>query len=251
MIGFLTLIEREFYRFSRLAAQTIVPPVITTLLFILIFGYSLGGKIESISGFHYIVFILPGLVGMGVITNSYSNTSTSLFMARMDRSIENVIVMPLSSFRIVMAFVIGGVTRGVVVGGVTLLVAKLMTGLPIHHLSLMIFFLLLISSVFSSLGVISALLAEDWDHLATFSTFVITPFIYLGGTFYSVTMLPGIWKKIAFFNPMFYFIDSFRWSVLGVTDLSPWLSGGVTLSFAFLSLIIAILMFRRGYKLVV
>src|SRR5262245_960740 len=129
--GFLTLIEREYYRFARLAAQTVAPPVIMTGLFIVIFGYSLGGQIESISGFRYILYILPGLAGMGAITNSYSNTSTSLYMARIDRSIENILVAPLSNLKIVSAFVIGGVTRGLVVGVVTILVAVLLTGLKI------------------------------------------------------------------------------------------------------------------------
>lgn len=251
MIGFLTLIEREYYRFARLAAQTIAPPVITTILFVVIFGYSLGSQIEKISGFPYIIYLLPGLSGMGVITNSYSNSSTSLFMARIDRSIENILVAPLSHLKIVTAFVIGGMTRGLVVGGVTLLAAAILTGLTVEHLLFSILFLVLISTVFSSLGIISALWAEDWDHLATFSNFVITPFVYLGGVFYSVTMLPGIWQKISYANPMFYMIDGFRWAVLGRGDLSPWLAGGVTLALAVGTLSAAVALFRVGYKLVV
>ncbi|HSA60040.1 MAG TPA: ABC transporter permease [bacterium] len=251
LTGFLTLIEREYYRFARLAAQTIAPPVIMTGLFVVIFGYSLGGRIESISGVSYILYILPGLAGMGAITNSYSNSSTSLYMARIDRSIENILVAPLTPLKIVAAFVIGGVTRGLVVGTVTVAVAVLLTDLTIGHMGWGLLVLTLISAIFSSLGVISALWAEDWDHLATFSNFVITPFVYLGGVFYSVTMLPGVWKKVSYANPMFYFIDAFRWAVLGRGDLCPWLSIGVTVFFAFGLLSVAVLLFRSGYKLVV
>lgn len=251
LTGMLTLVEREYYRFARLAAQTIAPPVIMTSLFVIIFGYSLGGQIESISGFRYILYILPGLAGMGTITNSYSNTSTSLYMARIDRSIENILVAPLSNLKIVTAFVIGGVTRGLVVGVVTVAVAVLLTGLRIEHPFCGLAILTLISVVFSSLGVVSALWAEDWDHLATFSNFVITPFVYLGGVFYSVSMLPGIWHKVSFLNPMLYFIDAFRWSVLGRGDLSPWLSAGITAVFAFGLLAFAVGLFRKGYKLIV
>ena len=251
MVSFLTLIEREYYRFARLAAQTIAPPIIMTILFVVIFGYSLGKQIESISGFPYIIYILPGIAGMGMITNAYSNSSTSLFMARMDRSIESILVAPLSHTKIVMAFVIGGMTRGLVVGGITLLVAAPLTSLKIAHLPATILFLFSISTIFSSLGIISALLAEDWEHLATFSTFVITPFIYLGGVFYSVTMLPGIWQKVSYGNPMLYLIDGLRWAVLGQGELSPYLTIGVTLGMVLLTLSIAIRLFRVGYKLIV
>jgi ABC-2 type transport system permease protein len=188
---------------------------------------------------------------MGAITNSYSNSSTSLYMARIDRSIENILVAPLSSLKIVTAFVVGGVTRGLIVGTVTVVVALVLTGLPIHHAGWALLVLTLISVIFSSLGVISALWAEDWDHLATFSNFVITPFVYLGGVFYSVTMLPGLWRTVSHFNPMLYFIDAFRWAVLGHGDLAPQLSIGVTFGLALATLSFAVYLFRIGYKLVV
>lgn len=251
MTGLLTLIEREYYRFVRLAAQTIAPPIIMTGLFVIIFGYSLGGQIESVAGVPYIIYILPGLAGMGAITNSYSNSSTSLYMARIDRSIENILVAPLSNFKIVTAFVVGGVTRGVIVGTVTMTVALLITGLNISHWGWALLILILISVIFSSLGVISALWAEDWDHLATFSNFVITPFVYLGGVFYSISMLPGIWRTVSHFNPMLYFIDAFRWAILGHGDLSPILAVSVTAVCAVTVLSVAVYLFRIGYKLVV
>jgi ABC-2 type transport system permease protein len=168
-----------------------------TGLFVIIFGYSLGGQIESVSGFRYILYILPGLAGMGTITNSYSNTSTSLYMARIDRSIENILVAPLSNLKIVTAFVIGGVTRGLWWGG------DGRRGGASHGASDRTS--ILRSCDFNThfnrlflLGVVSALWAEDWDHLATFSNFVITPFVYLGGVFYSVSMLPAFGTRSRF-----------------------------------------------------
>lgn len=254
--GFLTLIEREAYRFGRLASQTVIPPVVMTVLFVLIFGYSLGEGIEQISGFAYIVYIVPGLAGMAIINNAYSNSSTSLFMARMDRSIENIIAAPISYFKVVGAFVVGGVVRGLIVGGLTLIVAAILTHLPIAHLGLAhlgltFLYLLAISVIFSSLGIISALWAEDWDHLAVATNFVITPSIYLGGVFYSVRMLPGVWQKVSYMNPIFYLIDGFRFAILGVSDVSPLLSAGVIAGLALLTLAVAVYLFRIGYKLVV
>ncbi len=250
MTGFWTLIEREYYRFIRVAGQTVAPPVITTVLFVLIFGYSMGSRIESIAGVSYIIYIVPGLAGMSVLTNSFSNSSTSLFMARMDRSIENILVAPLSSMKIVMAFALGGVLRGMIVGVVTLATAYFLTDFYIQHLFLGALFMAALSMTFSALGIISALVAEDWDHLATISTFFITPFTYLGGVFYSIEMLPPVWQKVSLANPMLYFIDGFRWCILGASSVPPVLCFSVTLAVTAIGLLAAVMMFRRGYKLI-
>lgn len=251
LIPFLTLIEREFYRFFRLAGQTIVPPVIMTLLFIVIFGYSLGTQIREISGFSYIIYILPGLAGMGIINNAYANTATSLFMARTDRSIENILVSPLSYLRIVMAFVIGGMARGLIVGGVTVLVAIPIAQLQVTSVLMTVVMMVCVAIFFASFGIIAALWASSWDHLATFANFVITPFIYLGGVFYSIAMLPPLWRNISAGNPLFYMIDSLRWAILGVSDVDPLLSCGVSAGLASLTFLLAVFLFRRGYNLIV
>lgn len=248
---FFTLIEREYYRFFRLAGQTIAPPIIMTILFIVIFGYSLGTRIREISGFSYIVYILPGLACMGAITNAYSNSTTSLFMAKTDRSIENILVTPISYVRIVASFVIGGMTRGVLVGGITLLVAIPLAKLEIASVLWTGFYLFTIAVFFSSFGIITAMWADGWDNLATISNFVITPFVYLGGVFYSIDMLPPMWRTVSSFNPLFYMIDGLRWAVLGKGDTSPWLSGSLTLLLALGAFSFAVYLFRRGYKLIV
>jgi ABC-2 type transport system permease protein len=250
LIGFKTLIEREYYRFARLSKQTIAPPVLTTLLFIFIFGFSLGSRIREIEGFRYIIFILPGLAAMGVITNSYANTSTSLFMARMERSIENMLASPLSHLQIVTAFVVGGLIRGLLIGWVTLLVSMLMVQMPLVHVGWAFLVIFFNSVIFSCLGIISALWSESWDQIATFTNFLITPFVYLGGVFYSIKMLPPVWQKVSFLNPIFYLVDALRWAVLGWGDIPFWVSMMVIASVAVISFAICLWLFRVGYKLI-
>ncbi len=249
-LGFKTLIAREYYRFARLSRQTIAPPIITNLLYIFIFGFSLGSRIREVNGFPYIVFILPGLAAMGIITNAYANTSTSLFMARMDRSIENILASPLSAFQIVTAFVMGGVIRGVIIGWISLLISLFAVNMPLHHLLWAFLIVLLISIIFSSLGIISALWSESWDHIATFTNFFMTPFIYLGGVFYSIQMLPPFWHKVSLANPIFYLVDSLRWATLGHGDVSFVISMSVVAGMACLAFGVCLWLFKMGYKLV-
>jgi ABC-2 type transport system permease protein len=224
--------------------------VLTTLLFVLIFGYSLGSRIREIEGFSYIAFILPGLATMGVITNSYANTSTSLYMARMDRSIENILASPLSHLQIVTAFVVGGLIRGVIIGVVTLTISLLCVKMPVPHVGWSLLVIVLSSVIFSSLGIISALWAESWDHIATFTNFLITPFVYLGGVFYSIKMLPPFWHQVSLFNPIFYAVDALRWAILGWGDLPFWVSMTVLGTASVLSFGACLLLFRIGYKLI-
>lgn len=248
--AFFTLVLRECYRFTRLAGQTIAPPVLTTLLYIFIFGFSLGSRIKQIGGFDYVLFILPGLAAMGVVNNAYANTSTSLFMARMDRSLENMITCPLSPLQLVTAFSIGGLMRGLLVGLLTLTVGIFTVHLDIHHWPHTILVIALSSILFSNLGILSALWAEGWDQIATFTTFVITPFIYLGGVFYSIHMLPEFWQRVSLFNPIFYLVDATRYAVLGHSDISYWYSLSFLGGTALASYLLCVYLFKRGYKLV-
>lgn len=248
-LSFRTLVVRECYRFMRLSRQTVFPPLLSTLLFILIFGYSLGSRIREIEGFPYILYILPGLASMGTITNSYANSSTSLFMARMDYSLENMVAAPLSNFQLVASLVLGGLLRGLIVGILPLLVSLLMVNLPIHSWFQIFLVLSLTSVFFSCLGIISALWSEGWDNIATFTNFVITPFVYLGGVFYSIHMLPSFWQKVSLANPIFYLVDAMRFAVLGVSDMPYALSLGLLAALALVSYLICVFLFRRGYKI--
>lgn len=248
--GFYTLIERECYRFARLSKQTIFPPIITTLLFIFIFGFSLGSRIREIHGFAYIIYILPGLATMGVVTNSYANTSTSLFMAKMDRSIENILASPISRYQVASAMMMGGLIRGLSIGLVTLIISMLSVHMPLVHPFWTLFILVLNSILFSSLGLISGLWSESWDQIATFTNFIITPFVYLGGVFYSIQMLPPFWQKVSLANPIFYLVDALRWCVLGKGDIPFYISLLFISLVTLLSYGICIALFKRGYKLI-
>ncbi|MBI2335297.1 MAG: ABC transporter permease [Deltaproteobacteria bacterium] len=248
--GFFTLIEREVYRFSRLSRQTIFPPIITTLLFIFIFGFSLGASIRQIEGFSYIMFILPGLASMSVITNAYANTSTSLFMARMDRSIENTLIAPVTYFQMALSLAIGGILRGLVIGLITLLVGIFSVHLKVHDWPLTLLVLTLSSIIFSNLGIISALQAEGWDSIAMFTNFLITPLVYLGGVFYSIQMLPPFWHKVSLINPIFYLVDSLRYSILGTSAVALSLSLGILVFLTIATFAICVWLFKIGYKMV-
>lgn len=250
LIAYRTLLHRELYRFLRLFKQTVMPPVISTLLYILIFGYSLGDSIKEIDGFAYIVYILPGLAQLGLINNSYQNSATSLFVSRSERSIENMLVSPLSYLEIVSSFIFGSVMRGLTVGVSILITSSFFMDFPIPHLGYLLLSWTLSAALFGSIGVIVALTAESWDHISLIGNFVLTPLIYLGGTFYSINLLPPFWQKISYLNPIFYCVDTTRFAILGQSD-TVW-------SYSFLSLLImaslttttCVLLFKRGIKLI-
>lgn len=250
MTGYLALVEREVYRFIRLINQTVAPPLITTVMYILIFGYSLGAHIKEIHGTAYILYIIPGLLQMSVITNAYANTSTSLFMARLERSIENLLVAPLRPFQIVSSFLLGGLLRGLVVAGAIIGGALLFLDLPFEHPGIIILSILLTSFLFSGLGIISALFAETWEKISIFTNFVITPFVYLGGVFYSVTMLPEPWKTISMINPIFHCVDLVRYGFLGVSDAPVMQSLIIVTAMGLVIYALCIWLFWTGYKLV-
>ena len=249
-IPFASLIQQEVFRFWRLIRQTVFPPIITTLLFILIFGYSLGSRIQEISGLSYIVFIIPGLLAMGVTNNAFANTTTSIYMAIFDRSMDNLLAAPLHPFELVLAFALGGIVRAILIGLIILMVAILMLHVTVAHPLLLGLYLLGSATFFSCWGIISALRAKTWDSLATTTNFVITPMTYLGGVFYSIQLLPPLWQKISLANPLFYMVDGYRYAMTGVSDVSWNISLAITgvLSFSFFGL--CIYLFRTGYRLV-
>lgn len=245
-----TLVYKEVYRFMRLFRQTVIPPVITTLLFILIFGYSLGSAIRKIEGFDYIIYILPGLAQMGVINNAYQNSSTSLFMSRMERSIENVLTAPLGYIEIVLSQLLGSVLRGLTVGYTILLVAYFFQPFPLPHFGWLCVSWTLTATLFGAFGIVFALLSKTWDHIALFGNFILMPLIYLGGVFYSIKMLPPFWQKISYANPVFYAIDSTRYAILGVSDIAWYQSFGITLGMTVVLVLLCVYLFKRGVNMV-
>lgn len=247
IIGMQTLLHREIARMLRVWRQTIIPPIITALLFIFIFGYSLGSRIDLISGFGYLEFILPGLLMMGVINSAYSNSSHSLFLSKFQGNIQELLVAPMSYWNIIISLTIAAIIRGVIVGLGILAVGLLFTELKIFNLWIILFFMLMISFIFALAGIATALWATDFDKMMVFLTFLITPLTYLGGVFFSIDMLPEVWRSIALYNPILYMVDGFRYGFLGVNDVPLLHSFTLVIMLAIFFFSLCVYMFRTGY----
>lgn len=219
MIALKTIMVKEYLRFIRIWIQTILPPVISVCLYFIIFGQLIGSQINDIDGFRYIDFIVPGLILMSVITNSYANVVSSFFSAKFHRSVEEMLVSPLPNYIILMGFVSGGVARGVIVGVTVTLVSTFFSDFQIHSYSVTIAVFILTSILFSLAGFINAAYARSFDDITIIPTFVLTPLTYLGGIFYSISMLPEFWQNLSLINPILYMINAFRYGILGVTDI--------------------------------
>ncbi|MDH4048189.1 MAG: ABC transporter permease [Gammaproteobacteria bacterium] len=218
-IGFQTLVRKEFIRVIRIWVQTIVPPAITMTLYFIIFGNLIGRRIGSMDGFDYMQYIAPGLIMMSVITNSYGNVVSSFFGAKFGRHIEEMIVSPMSNVTIILGHVAGGVIRGLLVGSLVTVVALAFTSLKVEHPFVTISIILLSSVVFSLAGFINAVFAKKFDDISIVPTFVLTPLTYLGGVFYSISLLPVFWQKVSLANPILYMVNAFRYGILGVSDI--------------------------------
>ena len=228
-VSYQTLLRKEMTRFLRIWSQTLLPPVITTALYFLIFGKLIGSQIQPVSGFTYMQFIVPGLVMMAVVTNSYINSSSSFFVSKFQRSIEEILMSPMPNAIILLGFVSGSVARALLVGILVVIIGLFFTHLDLSHLGLMLVTILLVSLFFGIAGVINGIFAKSFDDISWIPSFVLTPLTYLGGVFFSVNMLSGIWKTLAFFNPILYIVDIFRYAVLGMKSIN--ITYGVSILF--------------------
>ncbi|HET6361205.1 MAG TPA: ABC transporter permease [Gemmatimonadota bacterium] len=247
--GFWTLTRREVGRFLVLWRQTVFPPILSALLYILIFGEALGSRIQLIDGWPYTEYILPGLAMMGVLTSAYANSSSSLFVAKHEQYINDVLIAPLSYWEVVLAYTLGAMVRGLIVGILILGVGMAVIDLPIRHPWTAMAFLVVVSALLSCAGMIMALWSESWDHVMLLLNFVITPLVFLGGVFYSIHMLPPFWRGVSLFNPIFYMINGLRYGVLGVADASPAWSLALSSVLAAGLFAWTVHLFRVGYKL--
>lgn len=234
-VAFQAIFIKEVLRFARIWPQTIIPPVITTALYFVIFGGLIGPRIGEMDGFTYMEYIVPGLIMMSVITNSYANVVSSFYMAKFSHSVEELLVSPVPNWVILAGYVGGGVARGLAVGISVTAVSLFFSNLNIHSLGIMVSTVLLTAVLFSLAGFINAVFAQSFDDISIIPTFVLTPLTYLGGIFYSVSMLPEFWQKVSLLNPILYMINTFRFGVLGVTDIQ------LLTSFLIIGLFIAIL----------
>jgi ABC-2 type transport system permease protein len=248
-VALVTITKKELTRVFRIWTQSLIPPILTSSLFIIIFGYSLGSRITEVAGVTYLEFIIPGLLMMGVIMSAYTSTSVSLFIQKFHGSIQELLVSPISYWEIIAGLTISAIIRALIVGAGIMIISLLFTSLSIHNFFLLLFFILMTSLMFSFAGIVTALWAKNFDQVNVFSTFLITPLTYLGGVFYSVEMLPTFWQKVALFNPILYMVDGFRYGFIGISDVPLWISlvivSVLTLCFFFMS----VHLFKIGYNI--
>jgi ABC-2 type transport system permease protein len=220
--AFSTLVAKEYHRIVRIWIQTILPPAITMTLYFIIFGSLIGSRIGQMDGYGYMQFIAPGLIMMSVITNSYGNVVSSFFGAKFGRHIEEMLVSPMPNYLILLGHVAGGVVRGLMVGGVVTVVALFFTRLEVQHPLIVLSTVILTAVVFSLGGFINAVFATKFDDISIVPTFILTPLTYLGGVFYSISLLPEFWQAVSKANPILYMVNAFRYGVLGASDVSIW-----------------------------
>jgi ABC-2 type transport system permease protein len=247
--GLATLFVKEVRRFLRVPGQTLLSPIVTTTLYFLVFGYSLGGRLREVEGVPYARFIVPGLVTLGVVTNAYLNTASSLFVMKIQGTIVDLLVSPLSYGEILAGFVGAGVLRGLLVGAVRWLVAGAFSGFHVAHPALALALVLLAATAFSALGLLTAIWAVTFEQVNFFPTFFITPLTFLGGVFYSVEMLPAPLRSLTLANPVFYMVDGVRYGMLGRSDAAPWSGAALLAALAGASLLAAYAVLRSGYRL--
>jgi ABC-2 type transport system permease protein len=241
-----TIIRKEMSRVLRIWVQTIVPPAITMTLYFIIFGNLIGRRIGVMDGFDYMQYIAPGLIMMSVITNSYGNVVSSFFGAKFGKHVEEMLVAPMSYATIIIGHVAGGVLRGLLVGMLVTVIALFFTDLDVAHPLIMISIVLLSSIVFSLAGFINAVFAKKFDDISIVPTFVLTPLTYLGGVFYSISMLPEFWQNVSKLNPILYMVNAFRYGILGTSDIGIGQAYVILLVFVVLLFSGCMFLMRRG-----
>jgi ABC-2 type transport system permease protein len=219
-IAFCTILLREIRRFTRIWVQTLLPPAITMGLYFVIFGTLIGSRIGQMGGFTYMEFVVPGLIMMSVLTNSYANVVSSFYGNKFQRSIEEQLIAPIPNWVILAGYIAGGVARGLCIGLIVTCLSLFFTQLHIQHLGIMIGVVLLTSILFSLAGLINAVYAKSFDDISIVPTFILTPLTYLGGVFYSINLLPPFWQAVSQANPILYMVNAFRYGVLGISDVN-------------------------------
>ena len=230
-VAFQTILTKEILRFVRIWVQTVLPPAITMALYFVIFGKLIGAQIGDMEGYRYIDFIVPGLILMSVISNSYANVVSSFYSSKFQHNIEELLIAPLPNFIILAGYVAGGVARGVVVGITVTLVSLLFTDLEVHSYAITLLVFVLTSILFATAGFINAVYANSFDDISIVPTFVLTPLTYLGGVFYSISMLPPFWQTVSLANPVLYMVNAFRYGLLGFTDIALWQAFAIIIGF--------------------
>lgn len=245
-VAFTTIVVREVRRFTRIWPQTLLPPAVTITLYYVIFGNLIGSRIGEMDGFDYMEFIVPGLIMMAVITNSYTNVVSSFFSMKFQRSIEELLVSPVPNWTILSGYVVGGMTRGLLIGLIVTLLSLAFTTLAVHNIAIVVLTVILTSMLFALGGFINAMFATKFDDISIVPTFVLTPLTYLGGVFYSIDMLPEFWQKVSLANPILYMVNAFRYGILGVSDVNIGVALAMIALFIVLLFVVCLALLRRG-----
>lgn len=248
-IAFTTIVVKEVRRFTRIWLQTLLPPAITIALYFVIFGTLIGPRIGEMSGFSYIEFVVPGLIMMSVITNSYSNVVSSFYGTKFQRSVEELLVSPVPNYIILTGYVVGGVARGLAVGVIVTALSLFFTDLQVSNIPVTIGIVFLTAVLFSLAGFINAVFANSFDDISIIPTFVLTPLTYLGGVFYSINMLPEFWQGVSQLNPILYMVNTFRYGLLGVSDINIVWAFSMVIGFCILLYSYSLYLLERGKKL--
>jgi ABC-2 type transport system permease protein len=246
IVAMKTIVRKEMVRVLRIWIQTIVPPAITMTLYFIIFGNLIGRRIGTMDGFDYMQYIAPGLIMMSVITNSYGNVVSSFFGAKFGRHLEEMLVAPMSNATIILGHVAGGVLRGLLVGLLVTVIALFFTRLEVQHVFVTISVVLLSSIVFSLMGFINAIFAKKFDDISIVPTFVLTPLTYLGGVFYSISLLPDFWQTVSLANPILYMVNAFRYGILGTSDISIGVAYAILVAFVVVLFTACVQLLNRG-----
>lgn len=246
LIALQTILIKEITRFMRIWSQTLLPPAITMTLYFIIFGKLIGSQIKNIDGYTYMQYIVPGLTMMSIMTNSYANTSSSFFGAKFSKSVEEMLVSSMPSYIILLGYMIGGSLRGILVGFIVILISLFFTHVHFVHIGIIIVMAILSSMLFSIGGLINAIFAKKFDDISFIPTFVLTPLTYLGGIFYSVSQLPPFWQKISTFNPILNIVDTFKYGMLGITDINVYFGFSLTCALFIVLFVWSLILLRRG-----
>jgi len=245
-VAFRTIVVREVIRFMRIWVQTVLPAMITTALYFVIFGNLIGSHIGKVGGVDFIAFIVPGLILMAVITNAYGNVVSSFYSSKFQGNIEEMLVAPIPNWIILAGFVVGGLVRGLVVGLAVTFVASFFVDLQIHNLAVVVSTVILTALLFSMAGLVNAIYANSFDDISIVPTFVLTPLTYLGGIFYSIDMLNNFWHHVSLFNPVLYMINAFRYGFLGISDISLVTAFTIIIAFVVGLFVFALILLERG-----
>ena len=247
--GFWVMVKREINRFLFLYKQTLFPSVISSALYILVFGTAMGSRIGDIKGVSYEHYIIPGLIMMTVINSAYQNSSSSIMQAKFLRFIEDILITPLSGLEISLSYIIGGAVRGIFNGILIIILGYFLTGFQMNNWLMTFVYLITVSWAFSGAGVIVGIFAKTWDNIMVITNFFFMPLIFLGGVFWSIEMLPEFWRNFSMLNPLYWMINGIRYATLGIADTSHELSLGISILFSLLFSILASYMFSKGYRI--